>query len=314
MMRNFYEDEELGIIVIKKINKKRLFILILTLLLLIFLLSTFIYVFHINKRMIDLEKEQQLLLGDNNISEQDNEEIIEEEQTEQQVPETKIEIRLPEFTDKGRENIKNIYISNEKTAYLTFDDGPSSNITPQILSTLDQYNIKATFFLLGQNVERYPELVKEEYEKGHYVANHGYTHIYEKIYSSPQVVLDEYMQTEQAIRNALDIQEYSSHLFRFPGGSAGTKYKNIKSQAKTLLADNNIAYMDWNALTNDSVGKPTEESIIKNLVDTVGNKNSVVILMHDAATKQLTADTLPQAIEYLQEQGYSFKNFYDVMK
>ena len=74
-----------------------------------------------------------------------------------------------------------------------------------------------------------------------------------------------------------------------------------------------MLYINWNALTNDSVGKPTAESIVKNLKDTVGEKNSVVILMHDAAAKQLTADTLPEIIDYLIEKGYSFRNFYDIV-
>lgn len=111
----------------------------------------------------------------------------------------------------------------------------------------------------------------------------------------------------------MDLQEYSSHLFRYPGGTGGKNYRSVKNEAKQLLAENNILYVDWNALTNDSVGKPTAESLVKDLKDTVGEKNSVVILMHDASTKQLTADTLPEIIEYLKEKGYCFKTFYDIV-
>ena len=306
-MMDFYEfDEENGITVIKHLNRKKIMIALIVLLTI--LVMIFIYVFSINRKMKEL--------GSNTL--QENGQVVEqtEEQNvnEQVEEEEKIEIRLPQLTDVGRENMKTLYHSEEKVAYLTFDDGPSTNITPQILETLDKYEIKATFFVLGMNVDRYHDLIKEEYKKGHYIANHGYTHKYDKIYSNVQEVLNEYTQTEQAIRNALELPEYSSHLFRFPGGSTGTKYRAVKSEAKSILASNDVEYVDWNALTNDSVGTPTEESIMQNLVDTVGTKNTVVILMHDSSTKQLTADMLPKCIDYLKEQGYSFKNFYDVIQ
>lgn len=299
-MNNYYEYEELGITVIKRINKKKVAILIGILLALILL---FIYVFKINREMKELKKE----------NEKENEIVEEIENLEKEEESEKIEIKLPQLTEEGKEKMSNIYKSEEKIAYLTFDDGPSSKITPQILEILDRYEIKATFFLLGKSVDRYPELVKQEYEKGHYIANHGYSHEYDEIYSSAQAIVDEYNKTEESIRKALGIPEYSSHLFRFPGGTGGKKYKAVKNEAKELLLDNEILYIDWNALTNDSVGKPTAESIINDLKDTVGSKNSVVILMHDAGSKQLTADTLPEVIEYLKEQGYSFKNFYDII-
>lgn len=305
-MKEYYKYEELGITVVKKLNKRKIAILISIFIILIALL---IYVFTINKKMkeIAIENEKQIS--------SDESEIKEEDEQKEQIEENKEEnkVRLPQLTEIGKEKINNIYKSDEKIAYLTFDDGPSTKVTPQILKILDDYNIKATFFLLGKNVERYPELVREEYEKGHYIANHGYTHEYAEIYSSAQSIIDEYNKTEQAIKDALGIQEYSSHLFRYPGGTGGSKYRKAKDEAKQLLADNNVIYVNWNALTNDSVGKPTAESIVKDLKDTVGEKNSVVILMHDAAAKQLTADTLPEIIDYLIEKGYSFRNFYDIV-
>ena len=117
--------------------------------------------------------------------------------------------------------------------------------------------------MLGSRAELYPELVKQAYDEGHYIANHGYSHNYKDIYSSTQAVLDEYNRAEEKIKLALGNENYSSHLFRFPGGSEGGKYKNLKNDAKGLLEDNNILYINWNCLTNDSVGKPTYESLIK---------------------------------------------------
>ncbi|MCI8353063.1 MAG: polysaccharide deacetylase [Clostridia bacterium] len=219
----------------------------------------------------------------------------------------------PIYTDTGKELMKNIYHSQEKVVYLTFDDGPSKSVTPLILDLLKQENIKATFFVLGARAKANPEILKREYLEGHYIANHGYSHIYGNIYSSPDAVLEEYNKTRDVIKEILGT-DYDGHLFRFPGGSTGGKYKQIKKDAKTILDENNIAYIDWNSLSSDAAGAKTKEAIIQNTIDTVGSKNSVVILMHDAGDKILTYEALPEIITYLKEQGYNFKNFYSVIK
>lgn len=221
--------------------------------------------------------------------------------------------KLP--TWKKMQGTKSIYAAQEeKRVFLTFDDGPSKSITPQILDLLGQENIKATFFVLGKNVHRYPEITKRAYEEGHFIANHGYTHSYSTIYASIDAILDEYNRTEDEIRNALENAEYSSHLFRYPGGSTGGKYKQIKKEAKSVLEENEIFYLDWNALTKDAEGAKTSEAQLENLEGTVGEKSSVVLLMHDAADKQVTYETLPAIIAFFRERGYQFKNIYDVME
>ena len=85
-------------------------------------------------------------------------------------------------------------------------------------------------------------------------------------------------------------------------------------ESKTLLDNNNIAYIDWNALNSDAAGAKTKEAIIESTKQTVGTKNSAVILMHDAGDKILTYEALPEIIAYLKEQGYTFKNFYSIIK
>ena len=221
---------------------------------------------------------------------------------------------MPKLTEEGRKNIEKIYHSETKRAFLTFDDGPSS-VTPTILEVLKQENVKATFFVLGSNVKQRPEMVKRIYEEGHYLANHGYTHIYSSIYASPQAVLEEFKQCNEAVRDAIGVPEYHSHLFRYPGGLTGGKYAEIKNEAKELLLQNDIVNVDWNALTGDAETKePTIEYEIKKIQETVANKSSVVILLHDAQAKKVTAEALPQLISYLKEKGYEFKNFYEIIK
>ncbi|MCI8412278.1 MAG: polysaccharide deacetylase [Clostridia bacterium] len=210
--------------------------------------------------------------------------------------------------------MSNIYKSDKKRAFLTFDDGPSS-VTPQILDCLKQENIKATFFVLGTQVEAMPETTKRIYEEGHFVANHGYSHIYTSIYQSPQSVLDEFNRCNDAVKNAIGVPEYNSHLFRFPGGITGGRYAEIKSQANELLKQNDIMYVDWNALTGDAeTNNLSIEFELMRLQQTVLDKNSVIILMHDAQAKKVTAEALPQIISYLKEQGYELKSFYDIIR
>ena len=223
----------------------------------------------------------------------------------------KVEINTEKFID----SINNIYNGTEgKRVFLTFDDGPTNEVTPHILDILEKYNIKATFFVLGNRVEANPGLIRREYEEGHYIANHGYSHKYKELYKSVDSVFNEYNKTENAIRNALGNQNYSSYLFRFPGGSHGGPYEKIKCKARTQLNKAGVAYLDWSALTYDAEGANTKEEILNNLKSTINGWNNVVILMHDAADKQITYQTLEDVIKYLQKQGYKFENIYNLME
>lgn len=225
-----------------------------------------------------------------------------------------IDSSLPTYTEKSKERMTNIYNEQTKIAYLTFDDGPSQAVTTLILDVLKQENVKATFFVLGLNVNKYPEIVKRAYDEGHYIANHGYSHNYKKLYISAQSVLEEYNKTENAIQTAIGNSKYSSHLFRFPGGYKDGSYTNIKKQAGKLLNNNNISYIDWNVLTGDAQGANTKEEILANIKKYTKNKGNIVILMHDSSSKILTYETLSEVIKYLKNAGYTFDNFYNIMK
>lgn len=211
-------------------------------------------------------------------------------------------------------SIDKIYRHSEpKRIFLTFDDGPTTQVTPYILDLLKQENIQATFFVLGYRVELNPNLVKREYEEGHFIANHGYSHKYSSIYESVDCVLDEYYKTNDLIKNAIGNTNYNSLVFRFPGGSVGGKYHDIKSDAKQILKEKGIASLDWNALTKDAEGANTKEKILESFYETTQNKTSIVLLMHDAADKILTYETLPEIISWAKENGYEFQTLYDVI-
>ena len=241
----------------------------------------------------------------------DEEAILEQKRIEE---EAKIKEKLPDLTEQGKVNLANIYKADTKKVYLTFDDGPSKTVTIPILDILKQENVKATFFVLGSRVELYPDIVKREYEENHYIASHGYSHVYSQIYASPQSVVDEYNKSVIAIRNAIGQPEYEPHLFRFPGGYPGGKYFAIKQEAGQILEQNGVLHVDWNALTSDAAGAKTTEEFLSELARTVGTKQNVVVLMHDAGNKKATAEALPQIIAFFRDRGYEFDNFYSIIK
>lgn len=301
------------IVVKPRANKKKIIIIVLIVLAVIALsiYGGIQFAKYINVRNIAIAEEnkrqEQIRLEQEKIEEQKR---IEEEK---RIEEAKRLKNSQALTEEQIQAIENIYTSEEKRVFLTFDDGPTSQVTPLILDLLKQENIKATFFVLGNRAKANPDLIKREFDEGHYIANHGYTHKYSQIYSKPQNVLDEYNYTDTCIQEALGNADYHSRVFRFPGGSVGGYYNSIKKEAKKLLRQNNIVSLDWNALSKDADGAHTKESIMENVRTTVGEKNSVVILMHDASDKILTYETLPDVIQFFRENGYTFKTIYDIL-
>lgn len=259
-------------------------------------------------------KEEEKVENNDSLSDKNNKV---DDSSENETQESNTKPAVSEEKDKNKEfinKINNIYNGEEgKRVFLTFDDGPSESVTPKILDTLDKYDIKATFFVLGCNVKSHPDIVKRAYNSGHYIANHGYSHKYSKIYKNTSTVLEEYNKTEDAIRAAIGKTEYSSNLFRFPGGAYGGPYEKIKKKARKELNKQGIAYLDWSALTYDAEGADTKEEILCNLKETMNGWNNVVILMHDAPDKEITYKTLEDVIKYLKKNGYAFKNIYDLI-
>ena len=292
----------------KYVDKKRMIFTIIAIIVVIVTLS--LTIFYLIDTTIRLKKAKEFA---NQIIEFEQKKQ-EEEKKEKENEEIEKQAKIPKLTEKGKENLKNIYNAEGKVAYLTFDDGPSNN-THEILDILKQNNIKATFFVLGSQVEVFPETTNRIYNEGHYIANHGYSHKYSSIYQSPENVLNEFNQCNQIVAKTINVPEYNSHLFRFPGGLPGGKYAEIKKQAELILEQNNILHIDWNSLTGDSEkANPTEEYLMNNLQKTTAGKENLVILMHDAQAKHITVETLPKVIDYLQQQGYTFKNFYEIIK
>lgn len=311
-----YEDDEKRSLVLRTRNNRNIIYGIIIIVCVIIMVFSVI----ISRKLIKQEEKSSVSVEDSFQKEEKIEEKIVAYSGEHlQIPRHNVEVlkineTLPKANPNAQEQIKNIYYSDEKIAYLTFDDGPSRDITPQILDILKQEQVPATFFVLGSRVELHPELVKREFDEGHYIANHGYSHEYSQIYTSKDTVFEEYAKTENVIRNALENQDYNSYLFRFPGGSSGGRYASIKAEAKELLLSYGIANTNWNCLTGDAEGKNTAEKSFEYFQQTMQGQGSLIVLMHDANDKTYTVEALPSVISYLREQGYSFKNFYEIFK
>ena len=212
------------------------------------------------------------------------------------------------------EKIATITKNETKVAYLTFDDGPTTSVTPKILDILKAENVKASFFVIGKYVDRHPEIVRREYEEGHYIANHGYDHDNSILYKSNESFKNEVEKTDIAIGKAIGVEDYCSHIFRFPNGFMSPANKSRKKEVLKVLEEMQYTYVDWNCLNNDSVKKYSKQQLLNNLKKTAKNKGSLVVLMHDTKDVNDSSTILKESIDYLKSEGYEFKNFYDLLQ
>lgn len=190
----------------------------------------------------------------------------------------------------------------EKTVYLTFDDGPSDRVTPKILDVLAEEKVEATFFIIGKNVETRKNLIKREFDEGHTVAVHSYTHKYKEIYSSEESLIKDIDACNEVIKSVTG--KYSS-VYRFPGGSYGLSQKFISA-----VTTHGLRYVDWNASTRDAeILNATPAQLLKAAVTTSASSNYIVLLAHDSTSKSATAEALRDIIKHYKDNGYVFKAF-----
>lgn len=191
-----------------------------------------------------------------------------------------------------------------KRAYLTFDDGPTPGITEDILDTLDTYGIKAVFFVVGRMAARRPDLLLAIHRGGHTVANHSYCHSYGRLYSGVTAFHRDLMRADALLRASLG-PGYEPRLYRFPGG---TGWPVPIGRYFDACTDAGYCHVEWNALNGDAEqgGGKSAEDLMDRIVESCAGKEDVIVLMHDSPGKETTAQALPQAIEYLQSEGYQF--------
>ena len=178
----------------------------------------------------------------------------------------------------------------EKAVYLTFDDGPIPEATPFILDVLDRFQAKATFFMVGDNVHKYPHLFEEVQRRGHRIGNHTYNHIGGFKWWSWQY-----------LRNAEKANELlHTDLFRPPHGWMRlAQYERLRRHYRIVM---------WDLVTRDYSKWMKAEDVVENVKRYA--RNGSIITFHDSLKSiEKLKSALPEAMKWLQDEGYAFKVF-----
>jgi len=193
-----------------------------------------------------------------------------------------------------------------KTVYFTFDDGPSV-VTIELLDLLKEYDVKATFFVIGATTERGHMLYKRIVDEGHTIGLHSYTHNLSQIYKSSSNYMNDLKKLDDLV---FEITNVRSKICRFPGGSAVTNSsQKVKSEIAVKLKNEDYIYYDWNVSGNDDSKTPRGSSDIANRIKKSSAKvkgNDIVILLHDNTVRTTLVKAVEELILYFREKGCSF--------
>ncbi len=191
--------------------------------------------------------------------------------------------------------------------YLTFDDGPSKTSTPKILEILKKKNVKATFFVINHS-SSLDYLIKQEYQEGHTVALHSYTHNYKTVYSSKTAFYNDLKKIQDKVEKLTGVKQM---ITRFPGGSSNTVSRNYKkgimSELTKEMKEKGYHYFDWNVSSGDAGNVKTSDAVYKNVTKGISTKRSNnVVLMHDFENNNKTVNALERIIDYGLAKGCKF--------
>lgn len=185
----------------------------------------------------------------------------------------------------------------DRRVYLTFDDGPSSN-TGEILDILAKYDVKATFFVVGKEEEKYQPLYKRIVEEGHTLAMHSYSHKYDEIYQSKESFVEDLTKLQEFLYDSTGVW---CRYCRFPGGSSNTVSRVDMHVLIDYLEEQDMSYFDWNVSSGDaSAAYISSEAIVRNSTAKLQEFREAIILLHDASGKESTVRALPELIEKIQ--------------
>ncbi len=191
------------------------------------------------------------------------------------------------------------FAESEKEIFLTFDDGPSTKVTGAILDVLKEERTPATFFAVGEHIPGRREILQRAVAEGHSVGVHSMTHVYKEIYASDASLLKDVADCAAAIEEATGVKPT---LYRFPYGGERRK------RQRALIEAQGYTVVGWNAECGDGIAKDaTAESIFETAVRTAGKKRRVVLLLHDGAGHEATAEALPRIIAHFREEGFAFR-------
>ncbi len=183
-----------------------------------------------------------------------------------------------------------------KEVYLTFDDGPSSN-TSEILDLLEEYHVKATFFVIGKTDEQSKELYRRIVEEGHSIGMHSYSHDYKQIYKSQKAFETDFKQIKKLIYDTTGVM---TDLYRFPGGSGNTVSGADMSIFIRFLGKEKVNYYDWNVASGDATGVDySPEQLSENVLEGIAGHTRSIVLLHDTDRKGNTVTSLKTLLSTL---------------
>lgn len=197
-------------------------------------------------------------------------------------------------------------VNKTGTIYLTFDDGPSKTITPQVLKILKEKNVKATFFVINKSNDL-NYLIKQAYDDGHTIGLHSYTHNYKTIYSSSTAYFNDLEKISNKVKGIIGEE---SKIIRFPGGGSNTiskKYsKGIMSYLTNEVINRGYHYFDWNVGSGDAGGSNNKTEVYNSVVKGLRYNRANIVLMHDFENNYKTLNALSDIIDYGYAKGYTF--------
>ena len=187
-----------------------------------------------------------------------------------------------------------------KKVYLTFDDGPSDN-TNEILDILKEYDVKATFFVVGKTDEQSKAAYQRIVAEGHTLAMHSYSHSYSEIYASRENFISDLSALQEYLYEVTGVWP---RFYRFPGGSSNSVSQVDMEELIEWVDENGIIYFDWNAASGDAVSDELpKDTIVENCLTQLEGKRRCMILMHDAVDKHTTVEALPEIISGVRRRG-----------
>lgn len=191
----------------------------------------------------------------------------------------------------------------DRVVYLTFDDGPNPDVTPRILQILKQYNVPATFFVVGTQVVAHPELLRQVQQAGHAIGNHTYTHRYKELYASPAAYIEQLHKCGALIEAVAGVTPL---VTRAPGGTTGS----FTDAYWSALKREGYKDVGWNISSGDASSAKAAQITANVISQAQKNKflwSHAIVLMHDGIGHEETAAALPAIIEFFKKEGFEFR-------
>ena len=198
-------------------------------------------------------------------------------------------VKVPNLISRSLPGLTWNFPDQKNSLYLTFDDGPTPEITPWVLNTLDKYNAKACFFCVGANVEKYPEIFEDILDRGHTIGNHSFSHL--KGWKT---------KTKKYIADVSKAAKFiPSNLFRPP-------YGQIKPKQIRAIKKSGYEIVMWSVLSRDWDNSISAEDCLNNVID--HTKSGDIVVFHDSekAAKNMMP-SLEGTLAYFSDKGFEFK-------